>query len=172
MRRGKHWGWPLVLLAVAGLGALVQAQEPGAALTTPKSASLESTRKGNWLSRLWPWGKKTAAKEERVAAASPAPALSPAVLKQRAYLDWLRRMEVCDKLREIALQTNDAELSRKAEQLADRAYETYLKTAQRGPHTPISPEESILEQKLGGHAATSMSTGPAHSSLGGRKLRE
>ena len=63
----------------------------------------------------------------------------------------LRRLQVCDKLTEIAFQTHDAELERTAEQLAERAQAAY---SQRIAHLPCSQarfdsDENILEKHLG-----------------------
>ncbi len=48
--------------------------------------------------------------------------------------DYLRRLQVVDRLVEIALQTNDSVLEKKARELEERATAVYMKRgAKRGP---------------------------------------
>jgi hypothetical protein len=103
---------------------------------------------GNWFTRWW---KKTPATKEHEAQkhAQEAPPASPTitvntmVLSERAY----RRMEVVNKLREIAWSTNDTKLLRMADQLDQRLGESL----QAG--TPYAgrfrSDEQILENHLG-----------------------
>jgi hypothetical protein len=64
---------------------------------------------------------------------------------------FLRREAVCDRLLEIAVQTDDLELLRRAEQLRERSWATY---SQRTAHLPgakgvFESDEQILEHHLG-----------------------
>jgi hypothetical protein len=69
--------------------------------------------------------------------------------RQEAAL--LRRLEVCDKLREIALETNNKELDQLAQELDDRARAVYAqRTTRLKTNTNSSQlEEQILDKKLG-----------------------
>jgi hypothetical protein len=63
---------------------------------------------------------------------------------------YLRRLKICDKLRTIAQDNNDAELERMANQLDERAYAVFL---QRTAATPASgasfeSDEKVLERHL------------------------
>jgi hypothetical protein len=62
----------------------------------------------------------------------------------------MRRLEVCDKLKEIAIRTNDAELLRKAEVLDERARTTYAqRTAYlRGTTASFESDEKTLDKYL------------------------
>lgn len=77
----------------------------------------------SWWSRLWGRGKAAPAKNE---GASKAEVKAPPVIPSREKEVWLRRAEICQKLREIALSNNDDTLLRKADQLDQRAWETYM----------------------------------------------
>jgi hypothetical protein len=97
-------------------------------------------------------GEKDPAPEEAV---KPPPNLAEERAREEAAL--LRRLAVCDKLMDIAIRTNDAELLRRAEQLDERARMTY---SERTAHLPTSrpvfhSDEQVLDKHLGpGTAAT------------------
>ena len=65
--------------------------------------------------------------------------------RTRAEADWQRRAEVCQKLRAIAAQTNDAELERFAERLDQRAWDTYMKAI--GPFPSATPVEDAARRR-------------------------
>jgi hypothetical protein len=69
--------------------------------------------------------------------------------RQEAAL--LRRLQVCDKLKEIAIRTNDAELLRRAEQLEERSQACYTqRTARlRGLAGGFQSDEKTVDQYLG-----------------------
>jgi hypothetical protein len=80
----------------------------------------------------------------------------------------LRRDDVCDRLAEIAVQTNDAELANLAEQLKQRAWEVYTRRTAHLP-TVAQAANSGLEPLPGQDAAPA---GPvlSESRLGGGGL--
>ena len=119
--------------------------------------------KAPWYQRMLPWGA-TRKSEPKRDEAELVPAVTPSVLRQRAILDWSRRQEVVDRLREIAFQTGDEELRRKADQLNDRIWDTYMKATAGLPQGNVSPEEQILESKLGIDAARSQGSAPSRKS--------
>jgi hypothetical protein len=55
----------------------------------------------------------------------------------RAEMDWKRRAEICQKFREIAASTGDADLERFAERLDQRAWEAYLRHTSSLPAQPL-----------------------------------
>ena len=77
----------------------------------------------SWWSRLW--GRRQAAPAKNEAAVK-AEVKAPPVIPSREKEIWLRRTEICQRLREIALTNNDDTLLRKADQLDQRAWETYM----------------------------------------------
>jgi hypothetical protein len=78
---------------------------------------------------------KPAPKPEVKKKVDPPPPRKPTITEQvqaaryREQADLLRRMAVCDKLMEIAVHNNDAELIRKVEQLQERANNLYTEHA-------------------------------------------
>ena len=142
MRHRSTWTWILTLVLGLGLAALAHAQDDEAG----------PVKTGNWFTRLFQ--RDGAAKKKDTEAkkddATPAPP-SPAPLRQKAYLEWQRRIEVCEKLKQIALETGDQELSRKADALDQRAWDVYVQRT-GGPKGSLSPGES-LEGRLGMEAA-------------------
>jgi hypothetical protein len=79
-------------------------------------------------------------------------AAAPAVSEQeRQEAALLRRIDVCDKLRQIAFETNNNELDQLAQELDARARAVYAqRTARLKPTAPIADvEEQILDKKLG-----------------------
>ena len=134
MHRGLRWTGALALALGLALAACAHANEPA----------------GNWLTRLWgrTAKKKTEPAPEQEAEAKTTAPLSASMVRQRAQFEWLRRQEICDKLREIALQNGDEELRRKADLLSQRAWDTYVQRTGQGRGI-LSPDEQILESKLG-----------------------
>ena len=105
---------------------------------------------GNWLTRLFTRSaeKKTSAKSST---AKDNPVLPNYPLIQ-AQANLARRRDVCQRLLEIALQTNDDDLSQKAEQLELRAYELYQATRNRAktieqPIGTVSKDDLKAAQK-------------------------
>jgi len=110
---------------------------------------IKPAQTGNWFTRLFakdPAKKKNGdgGKDDKTKPAAP----SPAVVRQKAYYEWQRRLEVCDKLKLIALQTGDQELSRKADALDQRIWDVYVQRTGATKGT-LSPDEQILEGRLG-----------------------
>ena len=59
---------------------------------------------------------------------------------ERAREDYLRRLQVVDRLVEIALQTNDPVLEKKARDLEERATAVYTKKSGNRDTAPAGPE--------------------------------
>ena len=120
--------------------------------------------RGNWFTRLFRPSARKKVEPKANEVKDPAPPPSPAVMRQRAYMEWLRRQEVCDKLREIALETGDEELRRKADSLNQRIWDSYLQrtggAASAAPlaRSGVSADERYLERKLALPAAPRKTT--------------
>ena len=81
--------------------------------------------RSTWFTRLFMPGVKTAeTKKDDPASKAAAPVV---VDEKLAKAEWLRRVEVCDKLREIAAENRDDDLKRRADQLESRAWDTYAR---------------------------------------------
>lgn len=106
---------------------------------------------GNWFTRLFHRQATASPGAEERAPASTTKADPNAAARVRAEMELLRRQEVCDKLREIALQNGDDELRRKADQLDQRAWEAYLQKTGRtqGNRGALTADEQALEAGLG-----------------------
>src|SRR5262249_51029563 len=119
---------------------------------------------GNWFTRLFRRQPTTTkgepakgelAKGEQATRAngqSYGQAESPTALRARAQMELMRRQDVCDKMREIAFQTNDEELRRKADQLDQRAWDAYVQKTSRaaGSRTALTADEQAIESRLMG----------------------
>jgi hypothetical protein len=93
-------------------------------------------KSSRWYSWLNPFKKAEAPAAERPHAKAGEPAMpveSPAARSAREKADWLRRSAVCTQLLDIALETNDEQLRRWAEDLNTRAWDMYLKRSGQMP---------------------------------------
>jgi len=94
--------------------------------------------------------KKAAAKKEEHAKTGPGPkALSPQTVRVQAETSYLRRLEACQKLYEIASQTGDEALRKKTEVLEQKAWEIYLSRTGAAPARPSAAtpsNDAILEK--------------------------
>jgi hypothetical protein len=108
---------------------------------------------GGWLSWMWPFGRKAEPPKTspRAEARGPTVVESAMALRRREEIALHRRTAVCLKLMEIANQTNDADLLRKAEELDELARETYhLRTAHLASGAaPAGPDEEMLSRRAG-----------------------
>jgi hypothetical protein len=158
MRRLKFLGWEMALAVIL---SSVFAVRPAYA---QDSKSKEADSQG-WLSDLFgskekpvakkkPAGKnKDAAKEPDSSAKSNKEKDEESLLLKREQAAYLRRLAVCDRLREVAVSNNDFALSQTAEKLEAQALAVYnrhiahLKAStvvyqpdQAALDTPSSPE--------------------------------
>jgi hypothetical protein len=117
---------------------------------------------GTWFGRVFGRSSPAAApkeKEEKVAAAP-----SPSAVRSQALADLLRRLEVCDRLQEIAFENSDPELKRKADQLEQRAKDLYDQRVNGVSGGPTLDEDS-LERSLAAKSGVTPLAGSA-SKLG------
>lgn len=132
--------WMTALLATILLVPLTLAAEPGS---------------GSWLTRWWPFAKSAPKKPPqpqapagKIEKETPAAEL-PTVVRARETAECLRRVAVCDRLRAIALQANDNELLRKADQLENRAWEVYRQRTAHLPAGDVAADQRLLDRHLG-----------------------
>jgi hypothetical protein len=165
----RRWSIGTAAVLLLGLAGSIRAQDADDDDEPPPA-------KPAWYQRLLPFRKKPAAKPApapaRETKASAPVQLSPAqvaaIQQNREKADVLRRLAVCDKLREIALVREDDELRRKADQLDQRAWDMYLKhTAQ----TPLGV--AAFQSEQAGSPARLAGAGPGRSrSLRGAQATE
>jgi hypothetical protein len=163
MRVQRAWGLQAAL--VLGLTA-------GGAAAADKDDQAAKTKaaRGNWLSGWFskdkPAVKKKDLPKEDVKESDPTVPTAvetAAAARQREMQTLLRRLNVCDRLREIALETNDPELGRRAEELDARAWQVYTQRTggQPGGVPDFESDERILDKHLGaGRAAVAPRQGP------------
>ena len=146
-----------VLTTILVLGMVQGAR---AQWSTPRDQS-----QPRWWQRMWPFHKKEA--PPPLVAASPVE--SPVARKTREQAIYFRRIAVCDKLKDIAFQTKDDELLRKADQLDQRAFAIYQQhTGQAAAGSGLQADEGILDRRLGASAPTAQSLLPAQRASGSR----
>jgi hypothetical protein len=144
----------LVLVVALTGGRMAQADDE------PKAAP-----KGNWFTRLFVSEKKEPDPKKIEVKKEPGPSLEE--LHARAKSELLRRQLICVRLREIAEETHDAELQRKADQLDQRAFEIYLEKTGAPSRTPVMlPEDEAFPRPRSGAAA------PAARATNNRPSRE
>jgi hypothetical protein len=165
MRRGVVVALNGILLL--GLATVARAAEPADNDATAPS--------GGWFTRWFSFGKKApemkAAEKSKEATPAPSKAmLLQAAAAQRAQEEaaLLRRQGVCLKLRMIAAQTNDEELRRKADQLDERAWNSYVQRTAHLPNGDAGPasDEAVLARHLGSAGASPAGSTRGSSSSG------
>jgi len=121
--------WPVGLTVALGLcvaGATL-AEEPG---SDP-----------GWWSRVFGRGSSAPAiRKEEKREDQPASRVPSSGSRPTAQADYWRRLEVCDRLREIAFQTGDSDLMRKVDQLEQRVSDAYVQQSKHAT-APIRVED-------------------------------
>jgi hypothetical protein len=123
----RRWRTGLAVLLAGLVVSVSTAQDAG-----PKSYSPTPTVSGNWWQSLFGGSDKPKPKVvDRSEIAQPLPPAQDNAPSSRAHdnkrseMAYFRRLAVCDRLREIALRTNDQPLADEADRLADQAFEIY-----------------------------------------------
>lgn len=186
MRRSPIWATAVVVM----LGFCRAAASAGDDDDDGKRRSAWPDERGGVRTWFRPWFASPAKPPDRKVstppkepAARPAPAPKPAVLteapsaeRSREQTNLVRRLQACDRLLEIALETGDSELERLAKQLDERARCTY---AQRIAHLPCGdvrarPDERILDRHLGpaSVAGGRLGEAPTYTATTPRRLDE
>jgi hypothetical protein len=119
----------------AGLAALVLGVAVSAA------AAQKPAEPSSWWPSFWGDAKPKAKADGQ----KEAPRVNRAAAYARLERDWERRKEVCDRLREIALETNDTKLEEEAARLDEAAWKIYQDRSQR-----LLSDGVIDEPKAGG----------------------
>jgi hypothetical protein len=126
MRRLGAGIFAVALLGIVAIGA--NAQEPKA---DAKSKFGGTTFGGDSGSKSRADDKEEKEKAEDKKPAPPSPAEIAAKELKRHEKALVRRMQVCDRLRQIALDTNETDLERQAEELEEQAKTVYQRHADR-----------------------------------------
>ena len=164
MRKVAAWGLGASLLL--GLGAAtVSASEPWAPTWqwSPFSGSSDYNEELKPEERK-PIEKKPAPKAEATPAKKTTAVVKPVQVVDEAAADrshqeavLLRRLQACDKLKDIAIRTDDKDLLHRAEELEERAQRAYAqRTAQlQGSAGRFESDEKTIDRFLGaGNADT------------------
>src|SRR5437660_11234179 len=135
----KRWAWGLAAALCLGFTASTGwAGDDDDDSTGPKAPPRPAIRWSPYFARMAAYTEQKPApikpqakpkKEPSKKQAEPAKPVKlvddAAAERAREEANLIRRLEVCDKLKEIALRTNDQELLRRAEALDERARTTY-----------------------------------------------
>ena len=132
----------LVLLAgLAGGGGARADDEP------------KAPAKGNWFTRMFVSEKKEPDAKKAEPVKEPTPSLRE--VHARAEQELLRRHAICTRLREIANESQDGELLRKADRLEERANQLYGERVGNPSRSPvILPEDDVFAHPQTGAATT------------------
>jgi hypothetical protein len=184
MRKVAAWG--LAASLVMGLGAARAGAAEAWAPTwqwSPFSGWSESKEEKKPEEKK-PVEKKPAPRPELTPAKKLSAPVKPASMVDEAAAErsreegtLLRRLQACDKLKDIAIRTNDNELLRRAEELEERAQTTYAqRTAHlRGTAGSFESDEKTIDRFLGAGKAGSQEapaytvSGVAHSNQAAAK---
>jgi hypothetical protein len=107
----------------------------------------------SWFSRMFNHGTPTPDPKD-VKEIKVVPAVSPAAVRAQALANYLRRLEVCDRLRDIAVQKNDQELLDRVDQLETRSKDAYVQRTNRLAAGTESFDEQTLAKNLAPNGAS------------------
>lgn len=71
-----------------------------------------------------------------------------AATRARAETSYLRRLEVCYKLMDIAIETHDEELERQVELMQERIWDAYSQRAERLPQPEVAAADHRADEGL------------------------
>ena len=153
MRKRVAWALGAALTIGIGASAVFADDDPPPAPKAPTTG---------FVGPLKDWNRPAPKPEVKKKAEPPAPP-KPTIAEQvqaaryKEQADLLRRMSVCDKLMEIAVRNNDADLIRKVEQLQERANNVYtdnavmlaktLESSHAGSSVAVADSNKLLEKK-------------------------
>ena len=121
-----------------GIAALTLAVGLGIGVTG--IACADDTPTGNWFTNLFARPAAKAPVDADLANKDDTSRPPPSNLAKQWKADLLRRQDVCDRLRAIAEETGDEELTRLANQLDERAGDMYLAAKNRRWGSVAEPE--------------------------------
>jgi hypothetical protein len=93
--------------------------------------------------------KKEVAKKSADSAKAKPVVDEAAALRTREETTLMRRLEICDKLKEIALRTSDNDLFRQAEQLDEQARAAYTQRTASARGGRFESDEKAVDKYLG-----------------------
>jgi hypothetical protein len=168
MRNVGLWGGCAVLLLALGMSAASAAppsadddDDDAVPVAGPNPAARPRDGWNPIITRTFGLDKKPAPKPAKEAAKkADAPAPRPSAQEETAVsirrleeAKLHRRQDVCLRLREIARETNDDELERKAEELDQRAFEVYMERTRYLP-SATSDAEALEPRKKDSTSST------------------
>jgi hypothetical protein len=156
-------GWKLEVALLVGLGvvSVASAQDVPSGAEEKPAATSRTGFQGVFRKWFGPPStgteKKPGARAEKDAAKKSPPAKAvvhdeAAVVRAREEAALLRRLAVCDRLKEIAYESGNEELQRKAEQLDQRAWAVY--SQHTANFTPAGGRGGRVENALQTYART------------------
>jgi hypothetical protein len=156
-----------MLLTAALLGTLIF--RAGAQDTDENKPS--ANKRSSTFGRMFTWGEEPTDKVVEVAAGAvpiaPTPAERIAREQERLKKAFGRRVQVCLRLREIAVETDDQELGQRADELEARAWSIYCQQAAK-LGLPMMGEELGAPEGPGSGKPFSRGDGPRSDREGGR----
>jgi hypothetical protein len=168
---GKRMMIAVLLTGLAASAALAQETDGDLHSAAPKP-------KAFWEGWFTSAAKPAEKKLDPAAAppAGPSAAEVAAATRKRELAVYSRRMEVCDRLMEVAVANNDDATQARIEQLKDRAWELYQqRTGALSASGSPSPDETVLAHKLGvgssGRPLTAAPAGNANTDGGQASLK-
>jgi hypothetical protein len=150
MRRLGTGLWSVALLGVAVSAAGAQGVIGDGRDGVPTRFAGGQPGNTTWDSLVGPSDKNgigTANSQPVTAPAGPPVAEQTKRTQKQEQNAFLRRILVCDRLRQIAAETNDAALERQADALAEQAWLIYTRRT-KSLHLS-GPDAAVLEQNLG-----------------------
>ncbi len=155
MRRLGLWGLGFVLVLGWGAAVVRAGDDAGGDDAKQAAPAIPDTGQRVWSSHLFhhvtpkPPKKPPKKKDTPAAGKTPPKAVppeeEPAAVRDREEAAYLRRMEVCLKLKQIAEEKGDTGLARMADELDARAKALYF---QRIANLPASHAEPDLDERL------------------------
>lgn len=137
MRRYRRRAWAVIMLALAGLGSSVRADDDADEPPPPTPRRVSGHGIFNKLfDAMAPAPAKPAPKKAaRKPDGPPKLTIINATPDQRATAaaTFFRRVAACDQLREVAVAKNDRALERQAEELNERAWQVYSQQMAQKP---------------------------------------
>jgi hypothetical protein len=168
---GKGMTVAVLLTGLAASAALAQDPDSDLHSSAPRP-------KAFWDGWFTTAAKPVEKKLDKLAAppAGPSAAEVAAATRKRELAAYSRRMEVCDRLMEVAVQNNDEAMQTRIEQLKDRAWELYQqRTGGLAVSGSQSPDEAVLDRRLGvnssGRPLTAVPAGKAKTDAGQASLK-
>jgi hypothetical protein len=187
--RGK-WIWGMGLTALLGMGLAAYAVRADDGDDDDSKPAPKKTSSGiHWLWYVPGFDSKKPAeqkpdpkpeKPEKPADKPPKPASrpipdAPEKVRAREQAAWIRRQQVCDRLKEIAEKSNDQELLQTVDTLEQRSWNLYLQRTANLPAGRVNQDsdEEIIDRKVGlGPAGAGRETTTARTSVSRSQTEE